>query len=109
MSELNDIMSKMRVDSGSAVIRKVDNQILTDSEILLSKEHPVVRKALENVDKYITDEAVRREELGLEPLTDEAIQKYREDQLVTTMHRFPTPSMYNLGIYRIRILEEELA
>jgi hypothetical protein len=25
------------------------------------------------------------------------------------MHRFPTPSMYNLGIYKIKILEEELA
>lgn len=109
MSELNDIMSKMRVDSGSAVIRKVDNEALNDAEILLSKEHPVVRKALENVDNYIANEAVRRSELNLEPLSDEDIQKYKEEQLVTTMHRFPTPSMYNLGIYRIRILEEELA
>jgi len=109
ISEMNDILTKTRVDSGSAVIRKVDNTILSDSEILLSKDHPVVRKAFEKIDNYIQSETARREELGLDPLTDADIQKFREEQLVTTMHRFPTPSMYNLGIYKIKILEEELA
>lgn len=109
MSEMNDIITKTRVDSWSAVIRKVDNTILSDSEILLSKDHPVVRKAFEKIDNYIQSETARREELGLDPLTDADIQKFRDEQLVTTMHRFPTPSMYNLGIYKIKILEEELA
>lgn len=109
MSEMNDIITKTRVDSWSAVIRKADNTILTDSEILLSKDHPVVRKAFEKIDSFIQSETSRREELGLDPLTNEDIQRFRDEQLVTTMHRFPTPSMYNLGIYKIKILEEELA
>ncbi len=69
----------------------------------------MVRKAFEKIDSFIQSETSRREELGLDPLTNEDIQRFRDEQLVTTMHRFPTPSMYNLGIYKIKILEEELA
>lgn len=108
VNEVNALLTNTKVDAGSAYIRQVDRNI-SDQEILLSKNHPVVRKAQENTDSYVELENIKREELWQEALTQAEIASYRESQLVTTMYRFPVPSMYNIWVYKILVLEDELA
>jgi len=96
LSEVDEILNKPQDKWTSVFIRESTNKI-TAEEIIVSKDSQLV--------KWIIEDKLSKLDTVADKDKIEAIKNFKEP-LFTIWYRYPVPSEYNLGMYRIRFSDE---
>lgn len=102
LSDVDKIINKP-ADNGQKVYIRESTREISPEEVIMSRESPLVQQMLQEVAGDIKE--IRDNVNMTDTEKDEAI-KYIENNLYTVGFRYPVPSKYNLGLYKVRFAED---
>lgn len=98
--KIDGIINKPKNPGQSMFIRE-SNLDIGRNEVIMSEKSGFVIQARKEIQAEIDK---------LDPITDadqiDALKKDMKDNLYTVGYRYPVPSIYNLGVYKIRVQED---
>ncbi len=102
LSEVDTIVNKPTDKGQKVYIRESSHDILPE-EIIMSRKSTLVKQLLEEVKDDI--KAIK-DNMDMSDADKELAIKDIESNLYTVGYRYPVPSKYNLGLYKVRFAED---
>lgn len=103
LANIDTIISKPKENGQQVYIRESSFDINAE-EVIMSRNSELVRGMLENEPIKSKIQAVK-DNTELTPAEKKSQIREIEDNLYTVGYRYPVPSKYNLGLYKIRLAE----